>query len=95
LVTTSSFFYFFFTKTESINTHKKIQLFYPILEKTGIPDTVFSDELVYNYQTREVCSTIRATGAVKDYLKFVYNGRNYIVQAEMDDYKITFTLNQI
>ncbi|EHQ41587.1 hypothetical protein [Myroides odoratus] len=60
---------------------------------TGISDNVLNDELIYNYITREVCSTINPERPIKDFFRFTYNDRNYIVKSDISENKVIFTLN--
>ncbi|MBB1139346.1 hypothetical protein [Myroides sp. WP-1] len=61
----------------------------------GMNDSFFGHELIYNKESREICSTIRSTDSVKDYLKFVDGGRNYMVSAYMNTSSIVFKVFEI
>lgn len=79
----------------------KIPFPYEVNSQTGLSypwktfnytDNVFGDELVYNEETREVCSTINPETSVRDFLKFTHNGEEYKVSSYMDENQIMFTL---
>lgn len=58
-------------------------------------DNVFNDELVYNEETGEVCSTINPEISVRDFLNFTHNGKDYKVYSYMDENQIVFTLEPV
>ena len=64
-------------------------------QSLGVVDGVFSDELIFNTNTREVCSTISSNGLVKDYLILEYNGKKFIVSSMMNTSGVYFKISEI
>jgi len=96
-------FYIDFTVNNEPNSIGKVKIPFPYnvnssnglpypWRPTGISDNVLNDELVYNYITREVCSTINPERGIKDFLRFTYNDREYIVRTDLSESKVTFIL---
>ncbi|MBB1139179.1 hypothetical protein [Myroides sp. WP-1] len=64
-------------------------------ESLNINDSFFGHELIYNRESLEICSTIRSTDVVKDYLKFVYEGSSYEISAEVNTSGVEFKMIKI
>lgn len=77
----------------NFNTSNVGTLPYP-WQSLNITDSYFSDELIYNQETLEVCSTIQV-GGVMDYKKMTHNGRNYYLQIVMNDWGIDVVLKEM
>ncbi|MBB1138952.1 hypothetical protein [Myroides sp. WP-1] len=76
------------------NTNNLGVLPYP-WQKLGLSDNTLGEELIFNVESLEVCSTIIDGGTYMDYSRFTYNGRNYYLKVYMNDDNIDVVLKEI
>lgn len=86
------------------NERVKLNFPYDVNSSTGLPapwanlpfsDNHFADELIFNKETLEVCSTISSSGIYKNKYTFNYGGVDYLVFVEQSTYKVIITLQKV